>query len=194
MFENRSAIYHNLAGCVVGTAWGAATSLLGSVAVCRLCGVSPELAVVLGNKGISSPFALAGAAALGANEPLTVTYVILSGVRFGPSREGKGKEKKREETFVGTGVRRRLRTRRDRGSVLRHRLERRRVRRFDGHRLARRGHGHADTERATEARGAVVRRHDPDRRDAHAALLGAGDEEAGARRGGHRAALDFFSK
>ncbi len=73
MFENRSAIYHNLAGCVVGTAWGAATSLLGSVAVCRLCGVSPELAVVLGNKGISSPFALAGAAALGANEPLTVT-------------------------------------------------------------------------------------------------------------------------
>ena len=65
MFENRSAIYHNLAGCVVGTAWGAATSLLGSVAVCRLCGVSPELAVVLGNKGISSPFALAGAAALG---------------------------------------------------------------------------------------------------------------------------------
>ena len=80
MFENRSAIYHNLAGCVVGTAWGAATSLLGSVAVCRLCGVSPELAVVLGNKGISSPFALAGAAALGANEPLTVTYVILSGV------------------------------------------------------------------------------------------------------------------
>ena len=83
MFENRSAIYHNLAGCVVGTAWGAATSLRGSVAVCRLCGVSPELAVVLGNKGISSPFALAGAAALGANEPLTVTYVILSGVYGG---------------------------------------------------------------------------------------------------------------
>ena len=44
------------------------TSLLGGVAACRLCGVPGDLGVVLANKSVSSPFALAGAAALGKRE------------------------------------------------------------------------------------------------------------------------------
>lgn len=61
----RRTICENAKGCIIGSAWCATTSLLGSAAVCRLCGLSTDLALVLANKGISSPFALAGAAALG---------------------------------------------------------------------------------------------------------------------------------
>ena len=111
MADARRTIYANAKGCILGTSWCATTSLLGCAAACRVCGLSADLGLVLANKTVSSPFALAGATALGkfdslaleittldrrssmlnfcasafatgANAALTVTYVIVSGMFF----------------------------------------------------------------------------------------------------------------
>ena len=85
MYASRRTIYANLKAILIGTGWAAATALLWSVAVARLCGVSPAISVVLGNRGISTPFAVEGAAALGvgANRSLTVAFVVISGIYGG---------------------------------------------------------------------------------------------------------------
>jgi putative effector of murein hydrolase len=80
MFASRGAIYSNKLAILGGTIWASVTSLFGTVYVARMCGISPELSLMLGNRSVTSPFGLAGAAALGANAALTLTYIIVSGI------------------------------------------------------------------------------------------------------------------
>ena len=61
MFASRRVVIQNLLAVVGGTVWAAASSLFLTTVVARAAGIAPPLVLMLANRSVTSPFALAGA-------------------------------------------------------------------------------------------------------------------------------------
>ena len=78
VFALRKLVLDNITAIIATTVVGASSSLLATPLVARLVGLSPALSLMLSQRSVTTPFALAGAATLGPSVSAVLTASVVS--------------------------------------------------------------------------------------------------------------------